>query len=495
MLKRTGGSWSSSAAWDKSTGDLSGVATVYDGDWHLLVTGKDSNGNYRLWSLVYGDGSEVASGTWSELKTVAQAPSDGDFEYRGVFIDKPDVHRAFFIEKYGGTEAYQRPFWSHGLAQTSFRDNLWREPVPFNLSAGYGLAIAHHGDWAWLSAPYGVWRAKLTPASLELTDDVLSLREELDTASGLLSIELRNDDGRYASPGTGDISALDIGGELEFSPGYRTTSGNEASDGQVFSLEAYEHTSAPGRATLVLYARDAWHWLKNFRAGYQFRWNKASDELNVKDILAFVLSRVGLRLEVKSQSATVTGFYPDFTIKPGDRGDAIISRLLGFVPDVLLREGSVAYLINPQATDVSAYSYGTDHAISEGSYPRNALGRNLIEVEGYDPAAEAPIIVSVFDWDEIDRLYHRHQRIEDRNLDTVARVQSRGETTLRETEITAGGGTLRVPVNAGQQLYDVIGITDPRAGLDAEKKRVLKIGLVYHPGRAQYEMRLALGTV
>jgi hypothetical protein len=495
VMKRTSGNWGSNTAWDKSTGDLSGVATVYDGDWHLLVTGKDSNGNYHLWSLAYGDGGEITAGTWSELKTVAQAPSDGDFEYRNVFIDKPDVHRAFFIEKYGGTEAYERPFWSHTLTQTSFLDNLWREPVPFNLSAGYGLAIAHHGDWVWLSAPYGVWRAKLTQESLELTGDVLSLGEELDTANGQLSIELRNDDGRYASPGTGDISVLDIGSELEFSPGYRTTSGNEASDGQVFSLEAYQHTSARGKATLVLHARDAWYWLKNFRAGHQFRWNKASDELNVKDMMAFVLSRVGLKLEVKSASSIVTGFYPDFTIKPGDRGDAIVSRLLSFVPDVLLLEGNIAYLINPQTTDSSAYSYGTGHAIFEGSYLETALSRNLVEVEGYDPVAEEPIIVSVFDWNEIDRLYHRCRDIEDRNLDTVARARSQGETTLREAEIMAGGGTLRVPVNAGQQLYDVIDITDLRAGLDAEKKRVLKISLVYHPDRAQYEMRLQLSAV
>mgnify|MGYP000011622653 CR=1 FL=1 len=54
VVKRVDGSWGSSAAWDKSTGDLSGVATVYDGDWNLVVTGKDTSNNYKLWSLVYG---------------------------------------------------------------------------------------------------------------------------------------------------------------------------------------------------------------------------------------------------------------------------------------------------------------------------------------------------------------------------------------------------------------------------------------------------------
>ena len=135
VKKYVGGSWQDKVAWDKSTGDLSGVATVYDGDWNLVVTGKDSNDNYKLWSLVYGDGGDVAAGTWSALKEFASAPSDGNFEYHRAFIDKPDVYRCFFIEKFAGTENYNRPFWSHSVSDTSFLDNLWREPVPFDLSS------------------------------------------------------------------------------------------------------------------------------------------------------------------------------------------------------------------------------------------------------------------------------------------------------------------------------------------------------------------------
>ena len=90
VIKRVNGNWQSEVAWDKSTGNLSGVATCYDSDWNLLVTGKDSAGNFKLWSLVYGDNGEVAAGTWSELKEIASAPSDGSFEYHRVFMDKPD---------------------------------------------------------------------------------------------------------------------------------------------------------------------------------------------------------------------------------------------------------------------------------------------------------------------------------------------------------------------------------------------------------------------
>lgn len=211
VKKYVNGSWQNKVAWDKTTGDLSGVATVYDDDWNLLITGQDSNDNFKLWSLVYGDGGELSAGTWSDLKELASAPSDGDFEYRRVFMDKPDVYRCFFIEKFGGTQSYNRPFWSHSVLDTKFIDNLWREPSPFNLSSEYGIALAHHGDYGWLSTPCGVWRAGLTKQSLDLTADVLSLRQELTENQGRLTVELRNDDGRYASPGSGELEALGAG--------------------------------------------------------------------------------------------------------------------------------------------------------------------------------------------------------------------------------------------------------------------------------------------
>ncbi len=493
--KYVSGEWQNKAAWDKTTGDLSGVAAVYDSDWNLFVTGKDADGNFKLWSLVYGDGGEVAAGTWSELKEFASAPADGNFEYHSAFMDKPDAYRCFFNEKFAGTEAYDRPFWSHSVPDTSFIDNLWHEPVPFNLSSEYGLTMAHHGDYCWLSAPYGVWRAKLAEESLDLTADVLSLRQELRESQGRLAVELRNDDGQYASPGEGELSALDIGCQLEVSPGYATSEGNEVSPGTAFWLDAYAHTSSGGKSSLMLYASDGWGLIENWRARHQFRWNKETEEMSVKQILEFVLARVGLALEVKSQSSVITGYYPDFTIHPNNRGDILIKKLLSFVPDVMFIEGNKAYVVNPQAADNSAYSYGSSHSISEGSYQKGAWGPNRVQVEGYDTANGEPLIVDSFSWNEIAKLHDRLSQREDRNIDTVAKAHTRGEACLRQAEIESAGGTIRIPVNCGQQLYDVIDITDSRAGLSADKKRVLRLTLVYHPRRGEYEERLSLGVV
>lgn len=660
VKKRLSGVWQDKVAWDKSTGDLSGVATVYDGDWNLLVTGKDTDGSFKLWSLVYGDGGEISAGSWSDLKVIASAPSDGDFEYYRVFLDKPDVERCFFVEKFAGNQAYQRPFWSHTVAGTKFIDDLWREPVPFDLSSEYGLAIAHYGDYCWLSSPNGVWRAELVEKSLELTPDVVNVKEEISPESGRLTVELRNDGGQYSSPGEGDLSALDIGCGLDFSPGYvtsratevlrpngagdeeniaRATSGagkhwqdvddvdpdegatvvyqntvdssyyrdlyhlpafnkvgtinsvtvcarcrsyddavrpnvkiackisgvvyeseeitttssfvnysevwtlnpytgkpwtgeeinnlqigvalrnaaippnltssictqvfvivdygggNEASYGQSFMLGAYEHISSEGKASLLLHTEEGWSLIKNWRARHQFRWNKDSDEACVEDILAFVLARAGLKLGVKSQSSVITDYYPDFSIQPGASGEVVIAKLLSFVPDVLFIEGGNAYLVNPLADDSSVYAYGGEHPILEGRYRKGAGEFNRVQVEGYDPESGEPVVLDSFSWDEIGRLYDRLKQVEDRNIETVDEAQQRGDAWLRKAEIESMGGVIRVPVNCGQQMHDVVDITDSRAGITAGKRRVLGMSLVYNPDRGDYEQRLLLGAV
>ena len=495
VKERVSGNWQAKTAWDKTTGNLSGVATVYDGDWNLLVAGKDSDGNYKLWSLIYGDGGDVSADTWSALKEFASAPSDGDFEYRSVFVDKPDAYRGFYVEKFSGTAAYNRPLWSHSVPETTFLDSLWREPVPFDLSSEYGMAIAYYGDYCWLSTPYGVWRAKLTEESIDLTADVLSLKEEVRSGEGKLTVELRNDDGNYASPGEGELSVLDMGCQLELSPGYVTSQGNEFSQGFAFWLDAYEHTSSGGKASLVLHATDGWRLIENWRARHQFRWNKDSDQMSVKQILEFVLARVGLKLEVKSQSSVLTSYYPDFAIHPNNMGDTVIRRLLSFVPDVLFIEGSKACVVNPQSSDSSVYSYGQAHVIFQGRYRKGAWELNRVQVEGYDPVGDEPVIANSFSWDQIARLYDKLSQLEDRNIDTVARAEERGEAYLREAEIESAGGAIQIPVNCGQQLYDVIDITDSRAGLSEEKKRVLGIVLVYNPHRGEYQERLSLGAV
>jgi hypothetical protein len=489
VIKRVGGAWQSRSAWNKTTGLLSGVAVVYDGDWKLIVSGVDTAGVRKIWSIIYGDGGEVTAGNWSALKEMNSATADSLCSLANLFMDKTDVFRFFYNEIFTGSEAYNRPFWAHSIAGTTYLNNRWREPVPFDTEITFGLAIAHTSAYYWLSSPAGVWRADLAASTLDLSADILTLKHTALPVNGKIEIEIQNSQGEYTTPGQGSTAALDIGCQIDISPGYRSSVGNEYSAGLTFILQAYEHITAPGKSAVLLEACDGWTLLKNWQARYQFRWNPVTNDAAVVEILTQVLARSGIDLTIISQSAVATGFYPDFTIHPGDNGMEAINRLLSFIPDVLYIEGLKAYLINPLATDASIYSYGTTHVILEGRYRTGTNQVNRIKVEGLGLTGES------YTWADIQKNGDILELIEDLNIDTTARAHERGEAYLRQQAIESINGFIRVPVNCGQQLYDVIDITDPRAGLAAAKRRILGMTLSYSPTKTVYEHKLMLGNV
>jgi hypothetical protein len=495
VKKCVGGSWQSTAVWDKTTGYLSSVSTIYDRDWNLLLTGQDVNGNYKVWSLVLGDGSDVTAGVWASLQELASAPAGGNFEYGAAFLDKPDISRATYVEKFSGVQSYSRPFFLNSIADARFSDNLWCEPSPFNLLSEYGLAMAHAGNSVWLSTANGVWRTNLTETSLDITADILEIKYETTPREGRLQVTLRNDDGKYQSPGAGNLALLNIGSQIEFSPGCVTALGNETSAGPVLWLDGWEHSSAGGSSSLTLYGIDGWHLLADWRAEHQYRWNKDNNEMSVKQMLALVFARVGIQLAAQSESAFADSFYPDFTIHPNDRGDLIIRRLLSFIPDVVFIEGLQALLVNPQSTDSPVYAYGLAHLIRQGKYRSGSWQTNQVRIEGSDPASGEPVITDAFSWEQMAFFYDRAKQVTDRNIGNVTAGQNLAGSYLRKAEIESTGGLITTPVNCGQQLYDVVEITDQRAGLAAAKKRVLGITLNYLPERGEYQQQLLLGGV
>ena len=66
---------------------------------------------------------------------------------------------------------------------------------------------------------------------------------------------------------------------------------------------------------------------------------------------------------------------------------------------------------------------------------------------------------------------------------------------LRHAAMESLAGEITVAVNCGQELYDVVEVTDAAAGLVAAKRRVLGLGLRYSTKVSVYEQTLALGAV
>ncbi len=68
-------------------------------------------------------------------------------------------------------------------------------------------------------------------------------------------------------------------------------------------------------------------------------------------------------------------------------------------------------------------------------------------------------------------------------------------TTENALTTLATPATITIPLpNVGQELYDVVTVTDPRCGIDQEKYRVLALRTDYDRRQARYDQTLTLGA-
>ena len=101
-----------------------------------------------------------------------------------------------------------------------------------------------------------------------------------------------------------------------------------------------------------------------------------------------------------------------------------------------------------------------------------------------------------FDWPGVESVFDMLEQVHDANLTTVSQAEGRADALLRHEAIAGAGVEITVPVNCGQELYDVVEVTDVPGGLSAAKRRVLGIALRYSTGSSPaYEQRIALAGV
>ena len=143
--------------------------------------------------------------------------------------------------------------------------------------------------------------------------------------------------------------------------------------------------------------------------------------------------------------------------------------------------------LQPQSSDSSSYAYGTDHAIMEGKYLTPTQEVNRVQVFGDG------VFTEDWEWDEISQVYDRLIQANDINLNTAVKAHYRGEAELREADIEGLNGTILVPMNCGQDLFDVIAITSPQAGLSASKRRVLSLDRTWTPTKKESVYTLSVG--
>jgi len=433
---------------------------------------------------------------WLAFQYFITAPDDGDVTY-----EYPDCHcplslsdyentQLTAVEKYTGTTAYTRPLICHSVRGSAFSSMAFTEPKPFlNISSTYGLRLQSTASYWWMERPDGVWRATRPAGTpLDLTPNILSLRAE----RGNLVIELDNSKAQYATPPAKRS-------EVVLKLGYKTSQGSEAVEVGRYWIDSWEYSSTPNTSTLTLVCLDGQGLADKWSTRFQMRWPA---DKRVWEIIQEIICRWGINLTSPGgvpKSSAVDNLYPDFTLQPGTSGDAALRRVLSFIPDALIFAGNEAYVKDLKDDEASSYSYSVtlsgnegSHVILQGEYAvsvsvsrSRAIGR-----DGEDNR----IVEDAFDWTNLQLGIDIFCQDYDPNLQSAARAQERADAILRKASLRAERGNLVIPTNVGQELYDVITITDERCGISSKKYRVLGIDVQYATPGGQYQQRLTIGA-
>ncbi len=496
VSKRTGlGAWSAPAAWTPSLATVSGITAIASTDYDLVVSGTTSTGDAGAWSFRYGAGVSVPAGVWTALVPITIASAGTSVAYLVTGVGVVDVPRVALVEAYSGGGGFNRVQLASGVEGSTFDASLWRDPVAFEHSSAYGLGLAGVGNTdGWLVAPHGVWHAALTTTQADLTADVLEGEYEQAPDGGRLRLRLRNDHGRF--PENAAAPALEPGNELRVSPGYITTTGAERSLGPQFWITRVTRRRGPGSSVVEVEAVDASGVLAAWHAPRQLVWPIGTAA--VDQIMDDLIRRAGFT-RVGGMSTEALTLQPGFTVRAGENGAAALRRLLAMVTDVARPDLTEIAVIEPLPGDATDYEYGTVHAVTAlataTDRPRVAWARVL----GSGVVAEAVEVAALSGGGSA------LVQVDD-SLTTQARVDARAATLIRQSELARGRGQITVPVNAGQEVGDVIEVTDATLGLAAARFRVAALRLRFVRGpsaagsagatsRPRYDLTLTLSEV
>lgn len=416
-----------------------------------------------------------------------------------VFDPSPTVGpvRLVFVEKFTQAETVKRLWYSHSPKASPFAADTWLEPVPMNIEAEYGMSLTKHGSYAWLSKGDGIYRALATEDALVLTARLLEVdsRDYPDIFKGSLKVVIDNTGGWY--------NAFDrLGQQLEVRLGYYTSLGAEFSLVPFRWITKFKLVAPPWYplrmiyptgvvGTLLIETEDAWNILYRYRTRRTLSWS--AGEKSVKELIHYFIARSGLAFDVISSSDAVNTFRPAFEVRTGTSYRTAIKNLLKMVPDQLVfREGKVL-LRNPTTEEAVDWTYhtslGTNLLVFRGQYGKTAWDPNRAEVWG------DTFMKMEANWPQIQMLRDRLSRVTTPTYTNITRAGERALSELRRAEILTGEESwMNAPVNCGLEAWDILQITDINAGVNAIRRRVLRVRTYWNARHWSYQQKITLGA-
>lgn len=468
--RASGGSWGSPAAWTHSLDAINAVAVSDGEDWTILASGEDGDGSPGCWSTRFGSGVGGPPGHWSALAPVIVASPGLDVSYRATGLAHAGAPRAFLVESYAGAGAFDRAMLATGLAGGAFEDGEWRDPLPFEHASPWGIAAAASGTHAYLASASGVWHADVGGSPVDVTASVLAAHYEASAKAERLRLTL---------DASSLASVLQVGTEVEFSPGYVTDAGYEFASGRTLWVTAVEQR----RGEVHLAAEGALGRLARWRAPRQISW--AAGDATIAAIATAIAGAPGIRAATGGGSLDASSLTPGFTVRAGESGAAALARLMERVPDQVFGRGLDLLLVERDPDEAATYAYGTAHPIRSLELRAAEGTTGWARILGDDAVGEA-----VGGGDGVVAV------VVDASVTSAALATARAEAALRRAALLEERGTLEAAPHPGHEPGDVIAVTDVALGLDAEACRVTSVELDYaQQPRGKYLMRLELGRL
>jgi hypothetical protein len=493
-------------------------ATFREGEFPIIFAAKDTVGDTVLYAL-------YASRLSAAYNFLAPYPLLTAHDDQNTIFTFPDCHSPpspyshetlclTAVESYSGITSYNRPLFSHLVKDTYWSDATIIEPRFFlPITSAFGVRLITDTSYWWLSMPGGLWRAPraaLPAIVLTSAGDIIRLHHLVGAGlvpAHALQIELDNSKGQFASLGEGALASLRFGSEIVLKLGYKTTAGAESVNAGHYWIDSSRFASSENTSVLIINATDIWGLASRWSARYVLRWNYTSPPVpcRVWAILYQLLGRFGIRLWNNGgvpQSDPMNNFYPKFYVRGGSQGHTQVRRLLSFVTDGLIQREAFAFVKDLLPTESPCYEYRSPaeasaqagHPILKGEYSNN-LTTTHAQVSGEteeDPPT--PVREAAFDWENLQRGIDILAMEYDPNLEETDQAAKRAVALLRHEAQKSLGGQITVPTNCGQELYDVVEVTDQRCGISQVKYRVLAIQTDYDRRQGRYEQKLSLGA-
>ncbi|MCJ7664203.1 MAG: hypothetical protein MUO24_08155 [Desulfobacterales bacterium] len=201
--------------------------------------------------------------------------------------------------------------------------------------------------------------------------------------------------------------------------------------------------------------------------------------------------------------------YPDSIVQPVAVGSPIVyfvgtvypasivqqiaygvPTILGGIPSGIIWPPSIVQQISIGSPTILKYVW---HVVLDGNYITATPPTNRAYVIGRDVYGN-PVYGTAVDATELGLVGERLDFQQELAIPTATQAEATANAILSKMRLTGKRGVILIPPNCGQELFDVVQLSDKGANQEAIKFRVVGIRFEYNPKQARYQHKRTLGA-